>query len=179
MSLCLTLLALLVFPASAAQPAAREYDVKATLLFNFTQFVEWPASTLTEDKGPFVIGILGTDPFGKFLDDLVKNERVHGKPIEVRRFRKPEEASKAHILFVSKSEQSRLDSIIAVLKDKPVLTVGDAGERDFAWRGGVVALIKEKDKIGLGVNLDAASLAGLTINAKLLQVAEILRGGKQ
>jgi hypothetical protein len=62
-----------VAPApGAAQPT--EFDVKAAFLYNFGKFVEWPEASLPAD-GTFVIGVLGTDPFGRALDDL------EGKPI--------------------------------------------------------------------------------------------------
>src|SRR5688572_2403958 len=34
---------LLVRPARASEPVAREYQVKAAFILNFAQFVEWPA----------------------------------------------------------------------------------------------------------------------------------------
>lgn len=163
--------------SAKAQSAAREYHVKATLLFNFTQFIEWPPAMLADTNAPFVIGILGADPFGKFLDELVKDERVHGKPIEIRRFRKPEETGGAHILFVSKAEQSKMGAILATMKDKPILTVGE--EREVVRRGGGVAFVKERDNIRLCVNPEAVRSAGLTASAKLLRVAEIVQTEKQ
>src|SRR4051812_38643992 len=44
--------------------AESEYDVKAAYLFKFTKFVEWPASAYASNDAPFVIGIVGRDPFG-------------------------------------------------------------------------------------------------------------------
>jgi hypothetical protein len=161
-----------------AQPTARESDVKATLLFNFCEFVEWPASALSDTNAPFVIGLLGTDPFGKFLDELVKNERAHGKPIHIRRFRKAEDAIDAHILFVSKSEQPRVPSILSVLKGRPVLTVGETGEPGFTRQGGMVALLTEKDNIRIRINLEQVRSARLNLSAKLLRLAEIVPNQK-
>ncbi|TLY91327.1 MAG: YfiR family protein [Gammaproteobacteria bacterium] len=47
----------------AAQPVS-EYQLKAVFLFNFAQFVEWPPAALPRESAPFVIGVLGKDPFG-------------------------------------------------------------------------------------------------------------------
>src|SRR2546430_3260611 len=46
----------------AAAPVS-EYQLKAVFLFNFAQFVEWPPAALPGDSAPFVIGVLGKDPF--------------------------------------------------------------------------------------------------------------------
>ncbi|MEO7347924.1 MAG: YfiR family protein, partial [Opitutaceae bacterium] len=72
----------LVQPAASAQPATSdEYKVKAAFLFNFAQFVEWPAQAFRPADAPLVIGILGDDPFGPYLDELVRGEKVGKRPL--------------------------------------------------------------------------------------------------
>ena len=70
-----------------AAPPASEYQVKAAYLFNFGQFVEWPAQSYPSPNAPFVIGVVGRDPFGKTLDDVVRGESLGGRPFVVRRFK--------------------------------------------------------------------------------------------
>jgi hypothetical protein len=155
-----------------AQPAAREHEVKAALLFNFSQFVEWPATAdLPGDS--FIIGILGDDPFGKSLDELVANERAHGRPIEVRRYRDVLDV-KAQILFISNSEALRFDSVLASLKGKPILLVSDTGRGSFLRQGGMIELVMENNSIRMRINPDAARSSGLAISAKVLELAEIV-----
>ncbi len=57
----LLLLRAMCWPAAAPS----EYQVKAVFLFNFGQFVEWPKDAFDTPQAPFVIGILGDDPFGQ------------------------------------------------------------------------------------------------------------------
>ncbi|MEY2408375.1 MAG: hypothetical protein QOF48_1045 [Verrucomicrobiota bacterium] len=170
-----------IFQAHAqtqTQTQAREYDLKATFLFSFSQFVEWPATAMADTNSPFVIGILGNDPFGGFLDDLVRNERVHDKPIRIKRFSKVEEALGTHILFISKSELPKTEAILEKLGSRPILTVGEAVERSFARRGGVIGLVTENKKIRVRINMEAADRAQLKISTKLLRIAEIVRTEK-
>ena len=68
-------------------PPAAEYQVKAAYLFNFGQFVEWPPQAYDSPSAPFVIGVVGEDPFGKTLDEVVAGESLGGHPLVVRRFR--------------------------------------------------------------------------------------------
>jgi hypothetical protein len=97
--LMLFLTAFSVAPASHGQsPVIQEYVVKAVFLFNFAQFVEWPAEAVGDAHGPLVIGILGKDPFGARLDETVSGETVNGRPLEVRRFGSVDEALECHIL---------------------------------------------------------------------------------
>jgi len=52
---------------------------QAVFLFNFAQFVEWPPSAFAGPTSPIVIGVLGENPFGTYLDETVRGEKV-GKP---------------------------------------------------------------------------------------------------
>src|SRR5260370_41881790 len=66
--------------AAAQTGAATEYQVKAVFLFNFAQFVDWPADAFSGPTTPLVIGVLGDDPFGDFLDQTVRHEHLGGRP---------------------------------------------------------------------------------------------------
>src|SRR5262249_26619238 len=46
---------LLLGSVAIAATSPSEYQVKAVFLFNFTQFVDWPAQTFTDPQTPFVI----------------------------------------------------------------------------------------------------------------------------
>src|SRR5882757_899350 len=50
--------------ALRAADAPTENQVQAVFLYNFSRFVEWPAQAFAQPNDPFVIGILGSDPFG-------------------------------------------------------------------------------------------------------------------
>ena len=150
-------------------------QVKAVFLFNFAQFVEWPDTAFADPGSPLVIEIFGEDPFGTFLDETVTGETVRGRPLVVRRTRRIEDIRNCHILFLSPSEESRFDAILAALKDRPVLIVSDAP--GFVRRGGMVAFAFEQRRVHVKINPDAARTAGLTISSKLLHVAEIVTPG--
>lgn len=150
----------------------KEYQIKAAFLYNFTQFIEWPTNAFPEAGSPLKIGILGNDPFGKTLDDLIRDEKVNGHPLTVSRHRRVEEVKGCHILFVSQSEASRIDDILQALKDRPILTVGES--ENFARSGGMIRFITEKNKTRLRINATAAKDANLIISAKLLRLAEIV-----
>jgi hypothetical protein len=161
---------------SAQTAPAREYQVKAVFLFNFAQFVDWPPQAFPEAQTPLVIGVLGEDPFGAYLDETVRDEKVNNRPLAVRRYRRVEEIKTCHILFISRSEADRLEQILARLKGRHILTVADT--EGFALRGVMIRLITEKNKIRLKINLEAAKAANLTISSKLLRPAKIVAAGR-
>jgi len=153
-------------------PRAAEYQVKAVFLFNFVQFVDWPP-VAAPDSSPLLIGILGSDPFGPFLDETVRGERLGGRPIQLRRYREIADIGECNVLFISRSENERVPEILSLLKKRPVLTVSDGDA--FANQGGMIQFVTDKSRIRLRINLEAAQAANITISSKLLRVAEIVR----
>jgi hypothetical protein len=161
---------------SAETVVSKEYQVKAVFLFNFAQFVSWPPTAFASPEEPFRIGVLGDDPFDGFLDDTVRGEKVDGHPLVVQRFASVEEVKNCRILFVSRSESGRMESILAGLKDKSVLTVGDT--EGFVKNGGIVRFAMEGNKIHFRISLEAAKRANLVISSQVLRLAEIVGPGR-
>jgi len=161
-------------PAQTA--TTKEYQVKAAFVYNFAQFVEWPPEAFPEGQTPLVIGVLGEDPFGAYLDEIVRGEKVNNRPLVVERYRRVEDIKTCHVLFISQSEAGRLEQVLASLRGRNILTVGDA--EGFAQRGGMIRFLTEKNRIRFRINVDAAKAANLTISSKLLRLAEIITPGK-
>jgi hypothetical protein len=172
-----TLALLLVAVALAgAGTAVGEFQLKAAFLFHFPAFVEWPATALPRDKAPFVIGVLGQDPFGASLDDMVRGESVNQHPLTIERYRSIADIHDCQILFIPAAESGRIDAnLIATLKGRSVLTVTDADTA--APRGVIIALVKRDNRIRLRIDLEAARESNLTISSKLLRPAEIVGAG--
>ena len=176
-AIVVALLALVAGPGRAqAPPAPTEYEVKAVFLFNFSQFVDWPAAAFADGRSPLVIGVLGHDPFGATLDEIVRGETVSGRPLAVRRYESLDQLDACHILFIDRSQDAQLDAILAALKGRSVLTVADF--EGFARRGGIIRFTTVGNKIRLRVNLTAAQEAKLTISSKLLRPAQIVQPGE-
>lgn len=163
----------LAAPVATAQPA-REYQIKAVFLYHFAQFVEWPESAFASRQAPLVIGVLGEDPFGSFLDETVRGETVNGRQLTVRRFSRAEQVEACHILYVAASERSQMAALLPRLRERGILTVGDADR--FTQLGGVIQFYTDQNKIRLRINVDAANAGNLRISSKLLRLAEIERG---
>ena len=157
---------------SAQTAPSPEYQIKAVFLFNFAQFVQWPPSAFSGADTPLVIGVLGVNPFGAYLDDTVRGEKVDNRSLVVEHYHAVDEIKACHVLFISRSEATRLEQILASLKDRSVLVVGDGD--DFVQRGGTIRLATHQNKIRLIVNVEAAKLANLTISSKLLRSAELV-----
>ncbi|MBI5141482.1 MAG: YfiR family protein [Nitrospirae bacterium] len=152
------------------QQPVREYELKAVYLYNFLQFVQWPDSTPT---GVMVIGVLGESPFGGALEELEENVRKGGMtPIKIVHYGAYHEGMNlddCNLLFVSASERRNYTGIIAGLKGSPVLTVSET--EDFIDSGGMISLVRSRDRIRWMINRHSAESAGLRMSAQLLSIA--------
>lgn len=159
------------------QQVPREHELKAVFLYRFTQFVDWPATAFPGPENPFIIGILGRNPFGGSLQTVVRDERVHGRRLVIQPYQRSQDARNCQLLFISTSEETRLEEVFAALKGRSILTVGES--KDFALRGGMIQFITEQNHIRFRVNLRAARAAHLQISSKLLELAEVVNAQRE
>lgn len=156
-------------PACAQEPQPSEYQLKAAFLYNFAKFVEWPASALPQNDSPFIIGILGENPFNDDLRKTVAGKKILAHPITVVPLPNITAATNCHILFISPSEKNRLPEIFRILDQASVLTVSETDR--FTQAGGIINFTREGNKIRFEISDDAAKRAGLKISSKLLSLA--------
>jgi len=175
---CFLAVLLCTFSLSVSGQSApsNEYQVKAAFLFNFTQFIDWPAQTFSSPEAPFVIGVLGQDPFGYYLEEIAEGEQIDGHPLTVKRFNNVEAAKGCQLLFINPAKGEKLSDVLHNLKETNVLTVGEAS--NFAEQGGMIGFLTENRKVRIQINLQAAQRADLTVSSKLLRVAEIVSTGR-
>jgi len=151
-----------------------QYEVEAAYLFNFGKFVAWPPGAQADS--PFLICVLGDDPFGPILDRTVTGETVKDRPVHGKRISRPQDATACSILYISSSESARLSRILPVIQEAPVLTVSDIP--GFAQQGGMIQFVLRDGRVRFEVNLAPTRRNGLTLSSELLKVAvEVFRGG--
>jgi hypothetical protein len=166
--------AFLAIPVLHAQnPRPTDYQVKATYLYNFGRFIEWPRKVAAAQGGSFTVCVLGQDPFGPSLDATLGGETIGGKTVVAKRISSADESGDCQILYLSLTDDSRLNKIIADLDKKAVLTVSDMSQ--FVKRGGMIQFVLEGKKVRFEVNLTATQHAGLTLSSELLKVATAVK----
>ena len=162
--------AVLIFchPTDAGPQRSRpaEAEVKAAFLFNFTKFVEWPASA---PPGQFEICTLADAAFDDVLARTVAGESTDGRPIVRATPLAPDVVRACHILFIGHGVGAQAIRWIAAVARSPVLIVGESKTAEDA--GAHITFVIEDNRVKFDVNDDAASQAGLKISSKLLRVA--------
>ncbi len=159
---------LLPRPSHAAEYSIPQ--VEAAFLFKFAQFTTWPARAFPNANSPLTIGVLGTNPFGRSLDNAVRGETVHDRPMAVKYSRRADELKDCQIVFISSSEAAQVDAVIATFRGSNILTVSDIPR--FCQRGGMITFVVEGGRVRFEANAAAARKAGLQISSKLLKITK-------
>ncbi len=153
----------------AAQEVSLEYRVKATYLYNFVKYVEWPAETRT---GPFTLCVAGRNPFGTVLDDTIRDEVVNGRFLTARVILEPEAG--CDVVFVPSGAAA--SAYLRAARGTPTLTVGETD--DFLERGGIISFVTDGKNVRFAINTEAADDAQLQVSSRLRQLAINSRTGR-
>ena len=138
----------------AQGPAFDEYQVKAAFLYNFAKFVEWPPGTFANASDPIGICIVGQNPFGSTLENMVQGKKIGDRAFAVRRLRDTQQVRKCQILFVAAGEWKRTRSLLEAFKGAGILTVGETD--DFTAAGGIIGFQLEGPRVRLQIALETA-----------------------
>jgi len=157
-------------------PNTLESQVKAAFIVKFASFIEWPAGACPDTNAPFLIGILGADPFGTSFDEAVRSEHIKGRKVEIRRAYQMEKLGDCQMVFVAGSELDGLEKILRSVERRPILLITDAP--GAAQRGSMINFFKESGKVRFEFNVAVAESAHLRLSGKLLQVGKVVVPGQ-
>jgi hypothetical protein len=174
---------LAVSRADSDSQAALEYKLKAAFLYNFLKFVEWPSDPTADSNGaPVTIVILCKEQHGAIFDEIA-SRKVKDRPIIVRRFTDFNAAetkaalSACQMVFVTACQQEHAKEVIAMLRKRPVLLVGE--QPGFIEGGGMINFLMQEGKVCFEINADCAEEAGLAMGSQLLRLAKrVIKAGK-
>ncbi len=147
-----------------------EYIVKAAFIERFTRFIEWPENDMTK---PFVIVILGENPFGDILNENFSKIKIQNRPVQIRYVSALENtfSEDFHLLYVSSSKDWT-----PVLKEKlensPILTIGESDA--LAKKGIMINFYTDDDKLKFEINEKAIKQSGLNVSYLLLNHARMV-----
>lgn len=161
-----------VAPALRAE-VAKEYQVKAAFLYNFTKFVEWPPEHFRDATRPITIAVFGRNPFGGELQAAVRDRTVNGRELQIVSVADEAKAAAADMIFVSAGEEEHFAAASAAWRAAGVLTVGESPK--FAASGGVITFVVEGDRVRFEINIAAADASGLKVSAQLQKLATAIR----
>lgn len=167
-------LALLVALGGWAQNAPLpEYKAKANIVSLLPDYVHWAQDPRTNNKStPFQIGVLGTSPFGSFLEESFATRHSTGNPVKIRYSKRVQELLDCQLIFICNAYPNEISGILSQTQGRPILTVGDMS--GCAHRGVMVNLVAEQHRIQMEINLKALKASGLSASAHMLKLSLVV-----
>ena len=156
-------------PVSRAESGKlTEYEVKASYLYNFAKYVEWPTSAFSRENTPLTICIVGKSPLNDVIESLA-GKTIKNRRLVVRQFSRVEDLNECHILFINAAVKTPLAQIVTSMASRPILTVSDS--KGFAAEGGIIEFVPVGEKIRFAINNRVALQMHLKISSHLLRLA--------
>jgi hypothetical protein len=165
---------LVLLPATAARAqAGLELAVKAAYLLKFPLFVDWPRPAPGAAATPFLLCIIGEDPFGGVLDEAAAGQRVGGRPVVVRRLLVLVRNSGCDMVYATGSPAQPVAAALDAVRGTPVLTVTDSAR--YGGPSGIVNFVLVNNRVRFEIDDAAAAANGLAVSSKLLSLAVAVR----
>lgn len=154
----------------------QEYDLKAILLERFTQYLEWPEnSNMSDASAPFIIGVVGDDPFDGTLETTYSDLKIKNKNVVIKYFDSFRGTQICNLVFISSSMKNNIDSIVNYFSDKPILLVSDV--KGFGEKGVLINIFLENNYPKYELHEKKMEALGFKINFRLKRSASIIHDG--
>ncbi|HEV8501612.1 MAG TPA: YfiR family protein [Casimicrobiaceae bacterium] len=166
--------AVLACTSAQAQDANLEFAVKATYLYKFADYVDWPEGTFRAPADPLVICIVGSDGVAQLVEAAVAGHTtLDGRAVVARRVAMPLRDAGCHVLYIATRQDAATLEALRATRGLPVLTVTDTRNGD-AVRG-IIAFVIVDNRVRFDIDLAAAAQNHLAISSKLLNLAARVR----
>ena len=154
--------------------------MKAAFLHTFARFVDYPPDRFQESRSPFYLCTFENDSVKETLDEVTRGQSVDGHRILTKLLGQDDDVTSCHILFVGRSSEDQIASILNAVEGAGVLTISELD--GFCEQGGIVKFWVQPNPdataqagIRFEVNMDANERSGLHISSKVLRHARLLR----
>jgi len=163
------ILFILLFFTISSQSQVSEYEYKAAFIERFTRFIEWPN---TANRDTFKIVILGDNPFDTSLDEIFKGTKIKNRYVELIYTENIDHLNRANLVFIANSERRRLTEILDILKDHPILIIGDS--RGYCKKGVHINMYVDDSYVRYEINQNSIEKSGIKVSSLLFASAKII-----
>lgn len=155
--------------AGALKAQVSESEYKAAFIERFTRFVEWPKNF---ENNTFKIVIIGKTQLKNSLNELFENTKIKDLNVDLIYTKDINDLKNANLVFICDSENKRLDEILEVIHDLPILTISDTD--GFGTTGIHINMYNDNSYIRYEINPESIKKSKLNISSLLLSSAKIV-----
>lgn len=154
-----------------------EKQVRAQFVYNFANFVEWPDDAFDKDDSPIKVCLFGEVFFAPYLYSF-NGSLIGNRVLNVSKADTMDEIrAGCHILYVGEDERVRLPTFWGQIRYIYVLSIGE--RTGFADKGGIVNILRTRDRVQFDVNIENALVNGLFLDSDLLALARVIKRNTQ
>jgi hypothetical protein len=157
--------------AVAADDGPLEDAVKATYLYKFAPFVEWPPAIASSTT--FSLCVVGQGPVADLVNRAAAGQRVGAQTIVVSHLQTVSRPVVCELLYIANSAADNTAEILKTVHGTPVLTVTNAAPDERSK--GIINFVTVGDRVRFEIDTKAAADNGLVISSKLLSLAVAVR----
>lgn len=172
-AIVLALALLYGLPTAVLAQSADEYAVKAAFTLNFSKFIQWPEEPAQGSQKTLDLCVAGAPDIAHSFQQTIGGEAVGDKTLQVHSVADDGPFDTCKIIFIRGDvNRAALLRILAVVKEKPVLTIGELN--GFASIGGTINFFNKENKLYFEINPSRADQQRLKISSRLLSLAVIV-----
>ena len=149
-----------------AQEASPE-NVKATFIYNFTNYINWENPT---SDSVFSIVIFGASKVSKPLKYIASVKKVGSKRIKIIQAEKQSDLLKCDLLYVPAEQINCLTKFKQDFPENNTLIITNSASG--LESGAMINFIDKEGKIGFEINQKLMQEKGLKVSSRLLKIAD-------
>jgi len=139
---------------------------KALFLYNFTQNVEWPASSYHSND--FIVTVIGDKEMASELEKLAQVKKVGAKTIIIKQSNQVKDVEDSHIIYLSSSKSSLMPILSSEHLGKPVLII--SSKEGLCSKGAAISFTTVDGKLRYEISTSNIKNQGLEVNNKLISL---------
>jgi len=148
---------------------AQDEKFKALFMYNFTKYIEYPAS---KQAGNFVIAVVGDSPIINELQTIAERKTVGPQKIEVKKVSATDDVAKCHIVFVPEGNSGSAADIAAKIAGKGVVLITDKPGLGKSVSG--INYVTNAGKQSFEVNQSHLKQHGVNVASALLTLGKVV-----
>ena len=139
--------------------------IKATFIYNFTRYIEWPSEA---KKGNFEIGVVGNTPLYSELIKMQARTTRGAQPFQIKKYLSVSSIGSCHMIFITKEKSGEIDAVVKKFKGKSTLIIS---EKAGLIEKGDINFVIANNKQGFEINRGNIAGHSLSIASSLQSFA--------
>lgn len=140
-------------------------QAKASFIYNFTKFFDWPQ---TEKSGDFIIGVLGAKDVSSDLEKVTTGKKNVTQNIVVKYFNNIDNVTKCHVIYI---DAFKSDNITGIHDKTGVHCLIISDSKFSIEKGAAIQFVVEGERLKYEFSQGNALKHGLKFHSKIAEMA--------